>query len=587
MKKNKCKNKLVKYSLGTYVGNPIDKLYQNEIDRAYAESKNSSLVDGLNLFGGLATQIGGNMMSAGTMGGNTKFSKFVNNNKGDIISGINIANTYSNLLAMGGQVNNIPVEVEGKEVGEMPNGQLLNFQGPSHEQGGIPISLPEGTEIYSKRIKVDGVSMADRKKKREKKTMTLESLFEKNKTDILIRNSLNRTSQNNEVEENADNKIQHLVKQLLDNQENPIVQNHKWGNPVKYSKGYDYNMFQPYYEKYFSKMGQKVPSKLDVNAIKEIQNYVGTKPDGILGKDSFSKMQTRFDTIDPINNVGVKLLPVNFDKNIEIKTNNSMTPLSIGNNKNKSFNIKNVLGNTTLGDVMGMAGNLYQSDKIMDTIMKNRAGDTPNINAFKDYGKNGLETLDKSKDYINQIRDNKLKDSELSRTSTIKRNNNSARSINTLRALNLATDAQVNNQKDNIQDVFSQQMMSILNQKSGMQNQQDQMVMQGEQSRDLADRQDRDNFYNQLITGYKNNGEVISQTGKDLNAIKTRSTNMALINDMSKYGTRNFDGTWTGKDGVIWSSDKAFQEHIIKNENDPFAGYSKKQIQEYLKKRND
>lgn len=583
MKKNKCKNKLVKYSLGTYVGNPIDKLYQNQIDRAYAESKNSSLVDGLNLFGGLATQIGGNMMSAGHLDGNTKFSNFVNNNKEDIISGVNMANVYSNLLAMGGKVNNIPVEVEGEEVGEMPNGQLLNFQGPSHEQGGIPVSLPEGTEIYSKRIKVDGVSMADRKKKREKKTMTLESLFEKNKTDILIKNSLNRTNQNNEIEENADNKIQHLVKQLLNNQENNIIQKHKWGNPVKYSKGYDYNMFQPYYEKYFSKTGKKAPLKLDINTVKEIQNYIGTKPDGVLGKDSFSKMQTRFDTIDPINNGGIKLLPVNFDKKIEIKANNPTPPLSINKDKDKLFNIKNILSNTTLGDVMGTAGNFYQADKIMDTIMNNRAGDTLNVNAFKDYGKNGLETLDKSKDYINQIRDEKLKDSELNRTSTIRRNNNSTRSINTLRALNLATDAQVNNQKDNIQDVFSQQMMSILNQKSGMQNQQDQIVMQGEQGRDLADRQDRDNFYNQLITGYKNKGEVISQTGKDLNAMKLRKTNMTLINDMSKYGTRNQDGTWTGKDGVVWSSDEQFREHIIKNENNPLAGFSKKELQNYIK----
>ncbi len=305
----------------------------------------------------------------------------------------------------------------------------------------------------------------------------------------------------------------------------------------------------------------------------------------MLGKDSFSKMQTRFDTRDPINNGGTKLLPVNFDKKIEIKANNPTPPLSINKDKDKDklFNIKNILSNTTLGDVMGTAGNFYQADKIMDTIMNNRAGDTLNVNTFKDYGKNGLETLDKSKDYINQIRDEKLKDSELSRTSTIRRNNNSTRSINTLRALNLATDAQVNNQKDNIQDVFSQQMMSILNQKSGMQNQQDQIVMQGEQGRDLADRQDRDNFYNQLITGYKNKGEVISQTGKDLNAMKLRKTNMTLINDMSKYGTRNQDGTWTGKDGVVWSSDEQFREHIIKNENNPLAGFSKKELQNYIK----
>ena len=65
--------------------------------------------------------------------------------------------------ATGGRVSGIPVEVEGDEVGETPDGQLLDFNGPSHENGGIETTLPEGTEIYSKRIKIGGESMADRK----------------------------------------------------------------------------------------------------------------------------------------------------------------------------------------------------------------------------------------------------------------------------------------------------------------------------------------------------------------------------------------------------------------------------------------
>ena len=82
-----------------------------------------------------------------------------------------------NNFAMGGVVTNVPVEVEGQEVGETPSGQMIDFKGPSHEQGGIDVKLPKGTEIFSKRIKVGGKTMAERKKEREKRVLSLEKLL--------------------------------------------------------------------------------------------------------------------------------------------------------------------------------------------------------------------------------------------------------------------------------------------------------------------------------------------------------------------------------------------------------------------------
>ncbi len=60
------------------------------------------------------------------------------------------------------------VEIEGNEAVMMPNGQSFMAEGPSHENGGIPIELPVGTRVYSKRIKKDGVSMAKRKERRDR-----------------------------------------------------------------------------------------------------------------------------------------------------------------------------------------------------------------------------------------------------------------------------------------------------------------------------------------------------------------------------------------------------------------------------------
>lgn len=60
------------------------------------------------------------------------------------------------------------VEIEGKEAVQLPNGQSYMAEGPSHENGGIPIELPVGSRVYSKRVKKDGKSMAERKAKRDR-----------------------------------------------------------------------------------------------------------------------------------------------------------------------------------------------------------------------------------------------------------------------------------------------------------------------------------------------------------------------------------------------------------------------------------
>lgn len=45
------------------------------------------------------------------------------------------------------------VEVEGKEHIKLPNGFSQEIQGKSHAQGGIPLNLPQGTQIFSEKLK--------------------------------------------------------------------------------------------------------------------------------------------------------------------------------------------------------------------------------------------------------------------------------------------------------------------------------------------------------------------------------------------------------------------------------------------------
>lgn len=47
-------------------------------------------------------------------------------------------------------------EVEKQENAITPNGQFVQYDGPSHEQGGIPTQLPGGTDVFSDRLKMPG-----------------------------------------------------------------------------------------------------------------------------------------------------------------------------------------------------------------------------------------------------------------------------------------------------------------------------------------------------------------------------------------------------------------------------------------------
>ena len=108
--------------------------------------------------------------------------------------------------ATGGNVNQqIPIEAEGQEVVEEPNGNMYELQGASHEQGGIDMNVPEGSQIYSKRLKgMDGKTMADRKKFREQHLAKLQRLMELNPNDRMLKKTYEKTVRDFQKQEEED-----------------------------------------------------------------------------------------------------------------------------------------------------------------------------------------------------------------------------------------------------------------------------------------------------------------------------------------------------------------------------------------------
>ena len=503
----KRKKYLTGGKVNTYVEDPTTEIAKNAIMLAQAQQEASSnpLVQGLNITAGLVGTLGNTLMSVG--GSEEKPEKKRN----------------------GGRVSGVPVEVEGGEVAETPFGNLLGFNGPNHDRGGIKTSLTPGTEVYSKRIKIDGKTMADRKLSRERREKRFQKLSDRG--DSIGRNTLGRVKTINLSQDEADKKVQDFYS-LMDSVN--AIQKFPDGGEVK-------------------------PLTL-AEAKKQIKFTPG-KDTGYTAKElagSF-KPEKEKNIID-INNLGKHNdgTPVTIDEVIEgitgvshdyKKTHNveDYSPSTLEEaNSFKNFKARKSLIDLNLipGDLLGMAGNLYQAFAPLSNTMANRASDTPNINPYKGFGDDALKANDQAKTYAQRMLDSQLQDLESSSLSARRTSRNSAMGINTQRALDLAIESNKEKATRGIYDSFTNQMLGIFNAQSQLENQQDIYQMQGKAAQDLADRQDKDNFYSQLGIDKTNVGRGIAETGKALNQTRTNDATENLLNSMFRY--TSVDGS-TGK----------------------------------------
>ena len=542
---------------------PDEAIVQNELNlsKALVKSENG-LTNTLDFLGAAGLQIGTSMMSKGSLGENPSgLEKALFNNKDSIIGALNILGGSSQ-FAKGGTVNNPKVEVEGQEVAELPNGQVGEFQGPSHEDGGIKMNLPEGTDIYSKRIKVEGKTMAERKLSRERKIQSLMKLIEKNPLDKTLKQTLKKVQENNTFLDEKDMLIQntlHSYNQGIKRAyggtlENEEEDDEELNNDFSYADYTDdeeeeddfyYDDEEDSEDDYYTdnedsedyeddeeeeyKMGGTVKKFLtggtnDPNDPKyypdNTSNYVDLNE--ILDPLTLNILKNK--NINDVNNVIKQVIPT--DSGVEKSDDES---------ENKGFNLKNLFGDISLGDALGMVGSLKGAYTGKKNTLANRASDNPNINYFKNYGKEGLETLKSAKGIFQSIRDSNLEDINRERVNIVKRNNNSARGINTQRALNLATDSKITDAKNKVYQDYATKLSSMLLKQSDLENQQDLKVMSGEAQRDLNDRKDKDNFYTQLGIDEQSIATGIQKFGKNLNKGLERKLNAQALSMLSKW----------------------------------------------------
>ena len=554
----------------------------------------------------------------------------------------------------GGSINPTSlIEAEGQELIQTPDGQLSEIQGPSHEQGGINMQIPQDSVIYSKRLKgLDGNTMAKRKEFREKHLLKLEKLLKLNPKDKVLRRTYDRTLRAFEQQEKEDVEYMNYMN-IMHNSGQTIPQMATGGIPpnnnnLLYNPGFDplNNTFQlglpgdnpnDHYS-FYTKQPKVVPAEqpiiseqtpsakklvnsdikpkvvsvlptkintikgfgeqelaelnalagkygnTDIYADKKTTNKLSKDfqknvlkmkdkaVDGIIGKQSATAYLDYLRTLDktlPILNGIPSLMgrpnpffKVENFKVPEVKEEpiEELDEIIIDVNRPKNSEVEEIKEEInspqeiidknpyTLGDLIYGYGTYNAGMDPLRITQQQRAGDTPNINFYKDYGNKSLDKLQEAKNLLKYQHDLSLQNLVSERDVALARNKSGARGISTQRALDLATDVQ-NYKAQNIATAsYNNQLAQMMNFEADLLRQADGVIAQGEEKRDLADRQDRDIYYTQLQRDVRNRNTMLQNIGKHINDVKEREFKRNVYSQYGDNLTFNSDGTIINKE---------------------------------------
>lgn len=399
------------------------------------------------------------------------------------------------------------VEVEGNEVAQTPGGQTMQFNGPSHEAGGINATLPVGTKVYSDRLSVDGKTMQQRKLSRERQLGKMTKLMDNNPTDTISRNSFNRTKSALDMEEQSDLAMQDAANKA-----------YQTGLNVMQPTGDQIQAYQ---------RSRGVPQTDPDEGGDSMQQFAyGTGDDDILSPGAYQNLLGVPGGLPQGKGMGV--LP-STSTDPSVTAHNYSLPSAYVDQKSTAMPF-------STGDKLGFLGSAEGSILPLATTIANRAGDKPNVNQYKNFGNNALQSNDQAMGFVGQQRDKNIIDMNNQIAAQRIRNRNSATGVSTSRALDLATTGQAENSLNGIYGNFAQQMAGEYNERSKLNNQQDLYQGMGQGQADKADRMDRDAFYSNLGSNFGNISTKTETLGKNLNQNKYNSDVLAIMPELSKYG---------------------------------------------------
>jgi len=190
----------------------------------------------------------------------------------------------------------------------------------------------------------------------------------------------------------------------------------------------------------------------------------------------------------------------------------------------------------TTGDYIGMAGSLFSSIAPLVNTNSAARATKPNMNRYKGFGQRAIDSNDTAQGYVAGLKSDALSDIDTEGNSAIERNRNGASSINTSRALDIATTAGVNKAKTDINNSFAQQMIALLGQRGQLTNAQDTYEGYGQLEADQRNAQDVDNYYSNRATNIAGIGTNIEALGRNFNISHSNKVDANLLSQLSEYG---------------------------------------------------
>lgn len=546
-------------------------------------------------------------------------------------------------MAMGGVVapQNVNVEAEGGEMVQLPGeATATKIEGPSHEQGGVDMTLPQNSQVYSKRIGKLDKSYSQRKEARDVAIKKLQAQLDKDPTNELVRKALERTISNEakidaedisrmeaqkmqmQYEDNPDamnlGKSSNQIDQALDNSEKQYAAYGGIMNPPKkkfFTTNYDdpynpvietsykdqhnnqeanqadlYNkMFNPNIERNnnikdwadttsspISKYSMPMPSLNGANNYEKVYNIFNTPSykqdtgeyDTTVNTDNgFRPPQQEIDE-NPFNDTLPQSANSDLSNYNRPEVTNATTPTTTNTNKSsKGVDMVNSFlkgkNGITFGDALGTYGQIKGAFDPMKNTLANRAGDTVNSNFYKDYGKNAISTMQDSKRMLMSNKDQAILDAQSQYT------NLGARSANVMNSLKLVEQMGKNQNITNANLNYANQKNAIQAQIAGMQNQQDQMVMQGEDQAVTKNQQDRDNFNKQMAKDIETKNFATQKIGSTLNQIKERNVNLNLMDQLYEdFGINGMTGQMRRKVTETMKTNPKFYNDLSREDGD-------------------
>jgi len=480
-------------------------------------------------------------------------------------------------FALGGTVSsNIPINVEDGEIMKLPNGQQVEMKGSRHEQGGIDTVAPEGTTIYSDRLKVNGKTLAERQKIRANKELKLAKLLKGNEADAISKNTLERVQAQNRQEDDKDKQMMAFANQMEEDlsvidtfMNGGMVKSYANGTPYVDFYGNDDELYQydtinnRYNKRKYDDTNKQYsweefkPDKTFVDNYLT-SNYNDSVPIGALGK-----LQGQSDNFDAATYIPRSDLK-GYRQHSDLLINPTTLELNLTNNSGKQYGIDDLItgfptndnmstssdtlssltddtetdSTRTVGDKLGLASSIFSGVAPLATTIANRVGDKANTNFFKTVGTRALSQLDNVEANINSQQELTERENRLLTNTMSVSNRNNAGSVNTLRAIDSASTTQLAENNSKIVSNFLTQLSNVGGQKAQIMQQSDMQNAQAETQREENDKKDRDNYYSNLGRNLNNIGTVGQTQAKIMNEQQLGQDQMDVMSQMSAYGLK-------------------------------------------------